>query len=188
MLGQTYLCLLRGINVSGKNIIKMSELRSILEINGYYDVNTYTQSGNILLRSSIESPKLVGRNIETLLKEYYGWDIPCICLTQQILKSILDNNPFPHLVNESQNKPYVCIPNRELVKNDQSKLRTLVFEDENFIASNLAIYLNHKTPSHKSKMSNNRFEKHLEISCTTRNWRTLNKTYAMLCQIDNSTL
>jgi uncharacterized protein (DUF1697 family) len=184
MLDRTYLCLLRGINVSGKNIIKMSDLRSILEMDGYCNVNTYIQSGNIILCASNQSRQKVGRNIEALIKKHYGWDVPCICLTTDILKSILDNNPFPHLVNESKNKPYVCIPSRELTKMDQSKLQELVFIDENFIASNLAIYLNHKTLSYKSKMFNSKFEKQLDISCTTRNWRTLNKTYTMMSQID----
>jgi len=44
-----YLALLRGINVGGKNIIKMSDLKSCFENNGFTDVLTYIQSGNVSL-------------------------------------------------------------------------------------------------------------------------------------------
>ncbi len=43
-----YLALLRGINVGGKNIIKMAELKACFEANGFGDVATYIQSGNVL--------------------------------------------------------------------------------------------------------------------------------------------
>ena len=47
---KTYLALLRGINVGGKNIIKMADLRSCFETEGFRDVASYIQSGNVIFR------------------------------------------------------------------------------------------------------------------------------------------
>ena len=47
----TYLVLLRGINVGGKNKVPMARLRELLEELGYSDVSTYIASGNVILSS-----------------------------------------------------------------------------------------------------------------------------------------
>ena len=44
----TYVALLRGINVGGKNLIRMPALKACFEENGFEDVATYIQSGNVL--------------------------------------------------------------------------------------------------------------------------------------------
>lgn len=48
---KTYVILMRGVNVGGKNRIKMAELKQYLLQLGFSDVITYIQSGNVLLRS-----------------------------------------------------------------------------------------------------------------------------------------
>ena len=52
-----YISLLRGINVSGKNKIKMPELKKLYEDMGFADVETYIQSGNVIF-SSLVSDKM----------------------------------------------------------------------------------------------------------------------------------
>ena len=47
-MAHTYLALLRGINVGGRNVIRMADLRALLEELGYAEVRTYIQSGNVL--------------------------------------------------------------------------------------------------------------------------------------------
>lgn len=62
-----YLALLRGINVGGKNIIKMTDLKACFETAGFEQVATYIQSGNVLFTSPETDPaRLVGK-IETAL-------------------------------------------------------------------------------------------------------------------------
>ena len=66
---QKYLALLRGINVGGKNLIPMAELRSCFEGMGFEDVSTYIQSGNVLFRGS----EVHEASIETALRETFGY-------------------------------------------------------------------------------------------------------------------
>lgn len=46
-----YIALLRGINVGGHNLVKMTELKKMSEDMGFHDVKTYIQSGNVLFKS-----------------------------------------------------------------------------------------------------------------------------------------
>ena len=47
---QTYISLLRGINVSGQKIIKMTDLQALYESLGFERVKTYIQSGNVIFQ------------------------------------------------------------------------------------------------------------------------------------------
>ncbi len=49
---ETYIALIRGINVGGKNALSMADLRKFLEEQGFVDVSTYIASGNVILRSN----------------------------------------------------------------------------------------------------------------------------------------
>ena len=50
-----YIAFLRGINVGGHKLIKMSDLKQLLETMGLTKVQTYIQSGNVLFESEVES-------------------------------------------------------------------------------------------------------------------------------------
>jgi uncharacterized protein (DUF1697 family) len=66
----SYLVLLRGINVGGKNKVPMAELRSVLEDAGFSNVSTYIASGNVLLDSSLK-PAKVAETIEAALPKAF---------------------------------------------------------------------------------------------------------------------
>lgn len=65
-----YVALLRGINVGGKNKVVMADLRAALAEIGFSDVETYINSGNVLL-SSEGTEEIVGRSFENLLSERF---------------------------------------------------------------------------------------------------------------------
>jgi len=52
-----YIALLRGINVGGKNTIKMDELKKIFKNIGFTDIDTYIQSGNVLFKDYEKTKK-----------------------------------------------------------------------------------------------------------------------------------
>ena len=54
-----YIALLRGINISGKNKISMSELKKELEENKYKNVSTYLNSGNVIFQSNVKSKQCI---------------------------------------------------------------------------------------------------------------------------------
>lgn len=93
---KTYLILLRGINVGGKNKVPMAELKKCLtETLGYSNVSTYIASGNVILQSS-KKPDGIKNDIETALPKVFKLDselIKVLVLTSQQLQSVVDNRP-----------------------------------------------------------------------------------------------
>lgn len=89
-----YLALLRGVNVSGKNIIRMEDLRKRMEAAGYATIKTFIQSGNILFTSGEKSTDAIGRKLEAFLKQEYGYDITVFILTKAELVDAIDKNPY----------------------------------------------------------------------------------------------
>ena len=87
-----YIVLLRGINVSGKNKIAMSELKKILESNNYSNVKTYLNSGNVILNSD-NSKEYIVDDIRTLIKKKFNLEIPVYVIDYLELKDILEHNP-----------------------------------------------------------------------------------------------
>lgn len=91
----TYVILLRGINVGGKNKVSMAALRKCLEEFGYSDVSTYIASGNVILRSNKRAEE-VQAQIEKVLPERFGLDdelIKALVLTVGKLQSVVDGKP-----------------------------------------------------------------------------------------------
>jgi uncharacterized protein (DUF1697 family) len=91
----TYLVLLRGINVGGKNKVPTARLRELLEELGYRDVATYIASGNVILRSD-EPPVEIKRKIERALPTKFKLDselISVLVLTHAELRAVVEHKP-----------------------------------------------------------------------------------------------
>jgi uncharacterized protein (DUF1697 family) len=68
-MAQPFVALLRGINVGGKNLIPMAELKRVFEDQGFSDVATYIQSGNVVLRAD----EVDERKIESALSKRFDY-------------------------------------------------------------------------------------------------------------------
>jgi uncharacterized protein (DUF1697 family) len=60
---ETYIAMLRGINVSGQKIIKMADFKNHLQELNFIDVQTYIQSGNAVFKNKKTSPKALEKKI-----------------------------------------------------------------------------------------------------------------------------
>jgi uncharacterized protein (DUF1697 family) len=91
----TYVVLLRGINVGGKNKIPMADLRQFLQEEGFEEAVTYIQSGNVLLQSD-QQPKQIAERIEKMLPVKFKLDsslIKALVLSHDDLRAIIDKAP-----------------------------------------------------------------------------------------------
>src|SRR5437660_12787071 len=87
-----YVALLRGINIGPRNRISMPELRAALEEAGFGDVQTYLQSGNVVLESRAR-PETVRREIEGVIAERFGLEIAVVVRTKDELAAVVRRNP-----------------------------------------------------------------------------------------------
>lgn len=90
---QTFLAFLRGVNVGASNRIKMAELRRALEADGFINVETYIQSGNVLFDSEQDEQTLTKR-LESLLQSSFDYSGAVVLRTKSELALLIDNLPF----------------------------------------------------------------------------------------------
>jgi uncharacterized protein (DUF1697 family) len=88
-----YVALLRGINVGGKNLLKMTALRACFEKDGFQDVATYIQSGNVLFTSAGSERQRLARRIEDLLAATFTYRASVVLRTRKHMQDIVGNAP-----------------------------------------------------------------------------------------------
>ena len=88
-----YVALLRGINVGGKNLIKMRALKECFEQNGFEDVSTYVQSGNVLFASSETRNAALTDRIEGMLAEGFDYVPMVVVRSRTQMRAIVDGAP-----------------------------------------------------------------------------------------------
>ena len=91
---KTYIVILRGINVSGKNILPMVELRELLSSLEFENVQTYIQSGNIILNSELIKEAVVEK-VKNGIALKFGYDVPVLARTIPEWEKAIENNPYP---------------------------------------------------------------------------------------------
>lgn len=90
---KTYIAFLRGINISGKNKIAMSDLKLEFEKLGYADVKTYLNSGNVLFSTEVEAASKLRYDIEKMICDKMGLEIPVYVIARDEILEILQDAP-----------------------------------------------------------------------------------------------
>ncbi len=88
-----YVALLRGINVGGKNLVKMADVKVCLERNGFECVTTYIQSGNVIFESDTRDVSKLGRGMEAALSAAFRYDLPIVLRSHDQFKSVVAEVP-----------------------------------------------------------------------------------------------
>ena len=172
---QTYIALLRGINVSGHKKIKMAHLRQLMTKMGFIDVQTYIQSGNLVFKYADANPEIIAAKIKKGIKNEYGFDVEVLVLESNNFKKIADQNPYS--INEDADRKLIYyiflfdLPDLDATE----KLSSQEFDGEEFSITNECIFLYCFGGYGKAKCNNNFFEKRLGIRATARNYNTVNK-------------
>lgn len=105
-MGQ-YVAFFRGLNVTGKNTIKMHDLKRLLESLGCHDVKTVLASGNALFTAPQDTPKTLQQKIETSLKEQYQCKGNVILRPYEKLVSLMETDPFKGIEITPKTRLYV---------------------------------------------------------------------------------
>jgi uncharacterized protein (DUF1697 family) len=90
---ERYVALLRGINVGGRNLIRMADLVACFESNGYRDVVTYIQSGNVLFSSPERSEGKLAATIQAMIGGAFDHDAPVAVRSRRRMRAIVADAP-----------------------------------------------------------------------------------------------
>ena len=171
----TYISILRGINVSGKNIIKMDSLRQLYIDMGFKNVQTYIQSGNVIFQTIKSDTSALQEKITKKISDTFNLNVPVVVLELFEFQEIVNNNPFISRENIDITRLYITflasLPNKENIENTIK----LNYSPEEFIILNKAVYLYCPMGYGTTKLSNNFFENKLKVKATTRNLKTCNE-------------
>ena len=182
---QTYISILRGINVSGQKLIKMDALRKMFEDIKFKKVKTYIQSGNVIFESSKSTIESLEKKIMKGIKESFGFDVPVLVKDLSELKIVLKNNPFLKKQNEDVSKLHVTFLSEIPSKENVEKIQAGNYGADEFVLEGKNIYLFCPNGYGNTKLTNNFFENKLKLSATTRNWKTVNELVS-IAENDNS--
>ncbi len=167
----TFVALLRGINVGGKGLIPMAELRSLFTSLGFEDVATYIQSGNVVFRSATADPDEVADRIEGAIAETFASSPTVILRVPVELEAIAARNPF--LPGGADLTKLHVVFLRDVPEDRAAALDPEHSPGDRFVLDGREIYLHLPNGAGRSKLGLDYFERVLGVRGTQRNWNTL---------------
>lgn len=173
----TYILLLRGINVGGHRKIKMAALKTLLATLHLEDIKTYIQSGNVVFRSA-EKADVLQVAIERSIATHFGFEVKTHIIDLVKLKEIYTQNPFVSR-SEDINKLYCTFLFDNPEPDKMETLKAVEAKDDEFIDRDNILYFCYHNGYGKAKIANPFIEQKLKIYATTRNWKTMTKLLEM---------
>ena len=173
------LSLLRGINVSGQNKIRMADLRDLYESLGFAQVETYLQSGNVVFEADGADGDALGRRIEAAIKAAWGFDVAVLMRRPADIARVIENNPFLTERDEDPAQQYVTFLHAAPENIDASGLDGTEGRGDEYVVGEREVFVFCPNGYGRTKLSNTFFERKLKVRATTRNWKTVNALHGM---------
>ena len=173
----TFIVLLRGINVGGHNKLPMKELIALLESVGLEQVKTYIQSGNVVCQTSRTDRAALGEEISKAIAQSHGFRPQVLLLGLADMATAVAQNPFPATDEQHKTLHFYFLesapPNPDL-----ASLEAIKTETEKFALIDTVFYLHAPEGIGRSRLAA-KVEKALGVPTTARNWRTVSKLVEM---------
>ncbi len=180
-----YVALFRGINVGGKHVVKMADLRDLLTGMGFGNVQTYIQSGNVVF----DSAKDIDENqIAIEFAQKFGFESDVILRTKAEMDTIVANLPFTaeeisaaNAVNEAVEHLYVYFMKEAPDAGSITQLSAPHAGGDRLCCAGREVYLLTNQSIRDSKLAARMGT--LNQPMTSRNWKTIIKIHDMLTQL-----
>ena len=179
----TFISMLRGINVGGQKKIRMTELKSLYESLDLVNVKTYVQSGNVVFDSTEQDASKLAELIEAQIEQFFGYSVSVFIRDVKDFERIIASNPFLNERNEDLAKLHVTFLYSSPLGLKLSDLAVPNNEGDEFFVGDKEIYLFCPKGYGRTKLSNNYFERKLKVAATTRNWKTVNVLHKMAMEM-----
>ena len=152
----------------------MTELKSVLSKNGFPDIRTYIQSGNLVFTHPSTSRSVLEHSIESVMTSTFGFEVATLLYTLDELSSIQANCPF----DDPDRTYFTFCKSNPAIEHIQG-LSKFDFHPEEYSPADRVIYFYSPHGYGNAKMNNNFFEKKLKVACTTRNSKTVTRLIQM---------
>ncbi|MFM8371485.1 MAG: DUF1697 domain-containing protein [Bacteroidota bacterium] len=173
-----YAAFLRGINVSGKNLIKMDALRASLTALSLQDVKTYLQIGNVVFSHESSDAGALARLITDIIETDFGFKVPVLVGTIKSLRSILQESPFYGDEECDPANSYIIFLSEPPGDYDVMEVERKRV-DESVYVTPRAVHLYCPGGYGNTRLNNNYFESVFGVTATTRNLKTVTEVLKM---------
>lgn len=173
MQATTYIALLRGINVSGQNAIRMPALRDSMARLGFHNVQTYLQSGNIVFQAPPTEENTLATVIVAEINKDFGHEVPVLVLSAQTLALLANANPLRPKPGDDEALFHCTFLFQPIAPAAFRELQLPATAGERAVLHEGAVLLHCPQGYGKTKLNNSYFERALGVTATTRNWRTV---------------
>ena len=181
---QTWVCLLRAVNLGARNKVPMARLRSALTATGLSDVSTYMQSGNIIARSALPAGQ-VSSLVHGVIADEFGVDSTVIVRDVPQLRDVVAVNPF---AAEGDSRPHL-VRVIFLAAEPAAALVTALSTDARLHQISRVVgqhvYVDYVDGVHGNSRTASFFERTLRVQGTERNWRSVLALHKMTLTGEN---
>ncbi|MEM9336417.1 MAG: DUF1697 domain-containing protein [Patescibacteria group bacterium] len=177
----TYVALLRGINVGGNNKIEMTKLKMGFEKFGHSDVQTYINSGNVIFSSHTNDIAALTNEIEAMINKDFKLDIPVVLRSKESIMKVCKKIPAAWTNDKEQKTDVMFLwdeySNKKTLKliEQNPKVDTLIYVDD-------AIVWHLKKKDYSKSKMHDLVSTKLYKSMTVRNVNTVRKLQELMSQ------
>lgn len=171
--------MLRGVNVGGHNCIKMETLRTMYELLGLRNAQTYVQSGNVVFRTSARDVAPLGKKIEARIEQTFGFRPGVILRTSAELRDVIRRNPFVSRRGIDPRKLLVTFLAVRPSPEARAKILSIQADPEELHVDGREVYAYYPNGFGRAKLSAALIERTLQTPGTGRNWNTVTKLLAL---------
>ena len=174
----SYVALLRGVNVGGKNKLPMKDLIAMFTSAGCQSVETYIQSGNVVFKAGAALMASIPSLISNEIDERFGYRVPVVIRTAEEFRDVAASNPFLSAGVDPEKLHVVFLADKpesdKVVQLDPHRSPPDAFQ-----VRGREIFLHCPTGLARTKLTNNYFDMKLATTSTVRNWKTVLTLLAM---------
>lgn len=169
-----FICMLRGVNVGGNQMIRMDTLRAICHSLGYANAQTLLQSGNVVFHAE----RAEAAEIEAAIRRQASIDVKVFLRTPAGLRKVIAANPFPDAAKNEPSHLIVMFFDRKIPPAAEKALREAYAGPEPMQAVGRELYIYYGEEMGRSKLNSSLIEKKMGMQGTARNWNTVQKLLA----------
>jgi len=174
-----YISMLRGINIGPHKRMKMEKLRASLEDLGFSSVKTYIQSANAVFKAAKTPPLTLSKKIEDQILADFGFPVNVITRTSDEMGKVIQNNPLLKQRDIDSSKLHVVFLSAIAGPDAVKKLESLTLPPDKVCCSESETYFYFPNGVSGSNVWKHPLDRVLAVTCTMRNWNTVNKLYEM---------
>jgi len=175
--------MLRGVNVTGHNKIRMDALRALYESLKLDSPRTFIQSGNVIFRTRLQSNEknlsALANKIQNAIESEFGFRPEVILRTPDELRKAIAASPFSASRNLEPGKVLVTFLAAEPSPEARTMLANLKHHPEELHLKGRELFIYFPNGAGQSKLPWSKVEKLTQTTGTARNWNTVTKMLAI---------